>query len=851
MFYTARMSLRSRLSASFVLIFVCHSSLAAETLWQDQPLRDYIAWLASQDIAIIYSSDLVRPEYRVTTEPVNPNSIAALRETLQPYGLSLAQGPGDSLLIVRRQTASGHIDLTVMEAGTAFGIADVRVFVGGKLLGVTDGDGKLAISDQEPGTLELLVAASGYIDVAPNIIELATGQTLPVRIYLQPLQQALPEIVVTSSLYSLRYDPAGSHTFLDRDLTTKLPDVGDDAVRSIGRLPGVANGGVSTRNHVRGGVNNEQLFLFDGLRLYEPYHLKDFHALSTIVDQNAIAAIDFYSAGYQVPYGDRMSGVVDISLRDPPSETVTELGLSFFSASVLSMGRFGNSDRGDWLVTGRRGNLDLVVDVVNSNYGTPRYEDTMFHVGWELSDRSYVSANALLSYDKISVSELDDSEHASAKYRNRIFWFKVDTAWSRNLSSSTILSATLIDNDRVGDVDVPDMNSGNVTDDRNFQSVTLKQDWQWAATSKWLFSSGFDIKRLEAEYKYNSTLNIFPPFDQILDNQPLLVRNIQTAPRGAQYAVYLGSRWRPFEDLILDAGIRWDQQTYTTASDDSQTSPRFNVLYNWGERTELRLGFGMFYQAQEINELQVADGVTTFFAAQRAQHAVASLSHELTSGIDIRVELYKKRYRQLMPRYENVFDPLVLIPELQIDRVRIDAEAAVSKGVEFMVTGENSAESLLWWLSYTWSVIEDSTDEGTVKRSWDQSHTVKAGINWDWNKWSISAAGSVHTGWPRTDLMVETISNPDGSSGLVASTTPRNALRHSVFHSIDARASRRFDVSRGELTVFLEITNLYNRQNPCCTKYRLQTDNGGNQSLTANQGNWLPIIPSLGVSWRF
>jgi hypothetical protein len=275
------------------------------------------------------------------------------------------------------------------------------------------------------------------------------------------------------------------------------------------------------------------------------------------------------------------------------------------------------------------------------------------------------------------------------------------------------------------------------------------------------------------------------------------------------------------------------------------------VLYRWGERTEVRLGFGQFYQAQEINELQVEDGVSTFFAAQRAQHAVASVSHQLTSGIDVRLEMYKKRYRQLMPRFENAFDPLVLIPELQIDRVRIDGEAAVSKGVELMVTGGNNAESLLWWLSYTWSVIEDSLPEGTVKRSWDQSHTVKAGINWDWNKWNFSAAGSVHTGWPRTELIVESVTNPDGSSELLATTTPRNALRHSVFHSIDARASRRFDVSKGELTVFLEITNLYDRENPCCTKYRVLTDVSGNQTLDADQGNWLPLIPSLGVTWRF
>ena len=31
----------------------------------------------------------------------------------------------------------------------------------------------------------------------------------------------------------------------------------------------------------------------------------------------------------------------------------------------------------------------------------------------------------------------------------------------------------------------------------------------------------------------------------------------------------------------------------------------------------------------------------------------------------------------------------------------------------------------------------------------------------------------------------------------------------------------------------------------------LQTDGNGNQTLDANQGNWLPLVPSLGVTWRF
>jgi hypothetical protein len=99
--------------------------------------------------------------------------------------------------------------------------------------------------------------------------------------------------------------------------------------------------------------------------------------------------------------------------------------------------------------------------------------------------------------------------------------------------------------------------------------------------------------------------------------------------------------------------------------------------------------------------------------------------------------------------------------------------------------------------------------------------------------------------------MVETVTNPDGSTSLLASTTPRNSLNHATFHTVDARASRRFDVGRGELTAFLEITNVYDQENTCCTKYRVLTDPSGNQTLISNEDHWLPLIPSLGVIWQF
>lgn len=851
MLYTAAMTTTVRVFMAWLCIFLCLLATEANAQWREKAVRDYIAWLVEQDVSIIYSSDLVGRDLQITNEPRSQDRVEVLREILAPHQLILTTGPGDSLLIVRDPAATMHVTIVTRDASNGMPVRAARIEIDGHSAGVSSAGGALLLPDLEQGEHRLVVVAEGYTPSGEIKFNVAAGQSPRIEIRIEPAVEELTEIIVASSVYSLDYNTAGSHTFLDRELTTRLPDIGNDAVRSVQRLPGIAAGGVSTKSNVRGGADNEQLFLYDGLRLYEPYHLKDFHSVSTIVDQNAVAGIDFYSAGYQVRHGDRMSGVIDMSMRERPSDMVTELALSFFNASVLSMGRFGGDENGDWLVTARRGNLDIVADAVNSAYGSPQYEDTMLHLGWQLSDRTYVSGNLLYSYDKISIAEIDGSEQANAKYQNLVAWFKAQTEWTSDLRSTTILSMTEIDNERSGVTNIPDVVSGDVVDARDFRALTVNQAWTWDATDAWLVTSGFEIKRLESRYDYASTLNIASPFDQILDNQALRTRNIQVTPRGGQFAAYGELRWRPFDKLILDAGARWDQQTYTTADNDDQSSLRFNLLYFLTERTEIRLAAGRFYQAQEINELQVNDGVSSFAAAQRATHLVASIAHQLQSGIDIRLEYYQKKYRSLMPRYENVFDSLVLIPELQIDRIEIDAPAALSKGAELMVSGDNTSGNIFWWLSYTWSTTEDFVAEGHVKRSWDQTDSIKAGVNWDWKKWNFSVAANIHSGWPRTDLLVEEVGNPDGSTSLVATTTPRNSRRFPTFHTVDARASRRFDVSRGDLTVFLEITNIYNHTNACCTKYRLQTDLDGTQSLSANQGNWLPLIPSLGVMWQF
>ncbi len=841
---------KSRACILVGLLIIPHALLHAQNP-RERLLSEYIEALSGAGYKILYSSDLLHDDYTIVEEVGETASVDALREALHGYGLKLSEGSAGRLLVVPDSQALGSIDVLVMDSNSHHPIEGAQVYLDGVTVGSTDNAGRLAIDDAVIGRHSILISAEGYLDEAATRVQASLDEASSISIHLQSEVPALPEVVVTSSAYSIRYQKAVSTTTLDRDLVQALPDIGEEALRPLDRLPGVASGGISTRSHVRGGAPNEQLIIFDGLRLYEPYHLKDFQTVATIIDQNAISGIDFYSAGFPARYGDRMSGVVDIGLREPEEKLRTELGLSVFNTSILSLGTFAQADKGDWLVSLKRGNLDLISKALSRNFGSPKYADLVAHIGWQLSDRTYLVANALFSNDRISISQSDGTETASAKYKNRVVWLKSETAWSTALSSTSMLSITDISNNRRGMTDIADVAAGQVEDRRGFQVLALKQDWQLHNSENWSLNAGFETKFLSADYEYDSTLTISPPFDQLFSNENQRQRSIRLSPEGDQYAVYTEFRWKPTQKLIFDFGFRWDRQTYSVASNDDQSSPRLNALYMLGDNSEIRVGVGRYYQAQEINELQVNDGLAEFFAPQRADHIVTSFLHRFSDGLEIRVEAYQKKYESLIPRFENVFDPLVLIPELQIDRVRIDADSAKARGVEVTLTGENVKNGTRWWAGYTWSSIKDRVAGRDTLRSWDQKHSFKGGITMDLRRWKFSVAGSWHSGWPRTNLLVAVANMPVGGNSIALSTMPRNGLRHTDFHTLDIRASRKFKVKRGELMGFIEVSNAYNNENGCCTSYRTEIDDAGNTQISVDEDFWLPILPSVGVTWAF
>ena len=80
---------------------------------------------------------------------------------------------------------------------------------------------------------------------------------------------------------------------------------------------------------------------------------------------------------------------------------------------------------------------------------------------------------------------------------------------------------------------------------------------------------------------------------------------------------------------------------------------------------------------------------------------------------------------------------------------------------------------------------------------------------------------------------------------------PRNTQRHSTYASVDVRVSRRFDVKRGSLLAFVEVSNLFNRRNVCCLDWDIEEGPGGEDILERGQDYWMPMLPAIGFLWEF
>ena len=202
---------------------------------------------------------------------------------------------------------TGKIAGTIKDKANGEPLIGVNVLVGNTMLGATsDLDGVFFILNIPPGTYTIEIQYIGYATVKFENVEVNVDLTTELNVAMQEaVLEMSEEIVVIAKRNLIAKDITATTATINAEQFDKLP------VTEISEALELQAGFVD--GHVRGGRSGEVAYWIDGMPVTDKYDG------STVVDVNKdmVEELQFISGAFNAEYGQAMSGIVNITTKEP------------------------------------------------------------------------------------------------------------------------------------------------------------------------------------------------------------------------------------------------------------------------------------------------------------------------------------------------------------------------------------------------------------------------------------------------------------------------------------------------------------------------------------------------------
>ena len=169
-----------------------------------------------------------------------------------------------------------------------------------------------------------------------------------------------------------------------------------DALQTMQQIPGVnsIDESVSSIN-VRGGTHDQNLFLWNGIRMYQTGH---FFGLISVFNPNLAHTISIYKNGSSAFYGESVSSVVAISSTPEAAEKNTfSAGVNMINADIYA--KYNLSKKSYIEISGRKSITDFVETPTYKEYFNKVFQNTTITDFSQNNDIDYQSDKKFDFYD--------------------------------------------------------------------------------------------------------------------------------------------------------------------------------------------------------------------------------------------------------------------------------------------------------------------------------------------------------------------------------------------------------------------------------------------------------------------
>ncbi len=275
-----------------------------------------------------------------------------------------------------------------------------------------------------------------------------------------------------------------------KKLETMPKGVEADLFRTLQYTPGVQFvGDVSARYYVRGGANDQNLVLLNGVEVYNPFHAL---GLFSIFDPDMMNSVEFYKGGFTAEHGGRLSSVLSVKTKDGNRYKFSGMaGASLLTAKTVVGGPFPG---GSFLFSGRKSLSNNILKKFYNDQNVPvDFYDLSFKLNFsnpDLIKNGRFTLFTFLSNDKI---ENQDITGEDIFWKNSLFSFEWMQVYDVPLYSNLGISYSMFEGDSKSDASLVKPRKNSVSD------FTLSANLTYVFNSKNELSFGLKLKSVDTK----------------------------------------------------------------------------------------------------------------------------------------------------------------------------------------------------------------------------------------------------------------------------------------------------------------------------------------------------------------
>ncbi len=692
-------------------------------------------------------------------------------------------------------------------------------------------------------------------------IDLEAGQTLEEVVILSNKPIPLHEMTQMSSI-----------NLTSRQIES-MPALGSevDVLKVLQLLPGVQGGHEGSSGlFVRGGSQDQNLILLDGVPVYNAFHLFGF---LSVFNSSAISNVELIKGSFPARYGGRLSSVIDIKMKEGNNQKLKgNATLGFISSKFTLEGPIKKGTT-SFMVSGRRTLFDLV--------GKPFLNSRRGETGYNFYDLNIKLNHRFSSRDRVLFSIYNGRDKAFENEK-----FTTEDQNNPELPDRTENDASL----RWGNT-TSIIRWNHVISDKLFSNISLVySDYTFRTKDRHLHEERSledtitVIRRLDAQsgiedWSANMDFDFIPsPAHYIRWGGNIIAHNFTPGITAFESSFKMDTVVGALKTPATEYNLYFEDELTISSRFSANLGLRFSAfdvadsLYkSWQPRVGIRylvfpgLAFKASYSKMiQFIHLLTNSGVglptdlwvpsTDQVEPQESNQYAAGLAFDLADQYQISLEGYFKQMNNLIEYEEGAS---FLNREANWED-KVEAGNGRAYGTELQI--EKRFGRTTGWLGYTlsWSnrQFEVINQGRRFPFKFDRRHNFNLSLTHRLKDNVLLSGSWVYTSGialtlPLQEYSGELILIARRGLGVLQDIEKRNGFRMRTTHRLDLSASFAKKKKHGERKWIVSIYNAYSRRNPFFIKREFRRDKDGVHRLRFIEQSYFPIIPSIAYQFNF